>query len=415
MSSHLWPPTSGSGDVVGPSGATNNAVARWDTTTGKLLQDSGVIIDDSDNVTGVNNLTIDGDLTVSGTTTTVSSTTMEVTDPNIIVNNGGDQATANTAASGFTVEMSDATDAVFGYDSTLTSKFKCGETGSLVEVMTVSGAQTVTNKTVDVSNNTYSNIADTNISASAAIQFSKMENLTTARALVSDVSGDVSVATTTATEIGYVNGVTSAIQNQIDGKEDTISLTASRAVVSGAGGALEAATTTSTEIGYVNGVTSAIQNQLNGKEATITGGATSITSSNLTASRALVSDVSGKVAVSDVTSTELSYLDGVTSAVQTQIDSLRAVAGNVAISSDVTLTDRRLHFVDTSAARSLALPAASATLYLVVKDSGGSASTNNITVTTPGAETVDGASTYVIDENYGSRTFVSDGTNYFVI
>jgi len=75
------------------------------------------------------------------------------------------------------------------------------------------------------------------------------------------------------------------------------------------------------EIGYVNGVTSAIQTQLNGKQATITGAATTIDTENLTVSRALVSDGSGKVAVSDVTSTELGYLDGVTSAIQTQLNS----------------------------------------------------------------------------------------------
>jgi len=57
-----------------------------------------------------------------------------------------------------------------------------------------------------------------------------------------------------------------------------------------------------------------------GAQATITGGATTITSSNLTASRALVSDANGKVAVSAVTSTELGYLDGVTSAIQTQLN-----------------------------------------------------------------------------------------------
>lgn len=46
---------SGDGDVVGPASATNNAIARFDTTTGKLLQNSGVTIDDSGNVdaTGV--------------------------------------------------------------------------------------------------------------------------------------------------------------------------------------------------------------------------------------------------------------------------------------------------------------------------------------------------------------------------
>lgn len=59
---------------------------------------------------------------------------------------------------------------------------------------------------------------------------------------------------------------------------------------------------------------------LSGKQATVTGGASTITSSNLTASRALVSNASGKVAVSDVTSTELGYLDGVKSNVQTQLD-----------------------------------------------------------------------------------------------
>ncbi len=59
---------------------------------------------------------------------------------------------------------------------------------------------------------------------------------------------------------------------------------------------------------------------LSGKQATITGGATTITTSNLTASRALASDGSGKVAVSSVTSTELGYLSGVTSALQTQLN-----------------------------------------------------------------------------------------------
>jgi len=43
--------------------------------------------------------------------------------------------------------------------------------------------------------------------------------LTASRALVSDVSGNVAVATTTSAEIGYVNGVTSAIQTQLDNKQ----------------------------------------------------------------------------------------------------------------------------------------------------------------------------------------------------
>jgi hypothetical protein len=53
-----------SGDVVGPASATDNAIARYDGTTGKIIQDSGVIIDDSDNVSGVVDLTLSGSVTV---------------------------------------------------------------------------------------------------------------------------------------------------------------------------------------------------------------------------------------------------------------------------------------------------------------------------------------------------------------
>jgi hypothetical protein len=61
-------------------------------------------------------------------------------------------------------------------------------------------------------------------------------------------------------------------------------------------------------------------NALSTKEDTITGAATTITSSNLTPSRALVSNGGGKVDVSAVTTTELGRLSGVTSDIQTQLD-----------------------------------------------------------------------------------------------
>ena len=57
---------------------------------------------------------------------------------------------------------------------------------------------------------------------------------------------------------------------------------------------------------------------------TFDGAVSTIKDNNLTASKALISDSSGKVAVSeDVTSTELGYLSGVTSSVQTQLNTLR--------------------------------------------------------------------------------------------
>jgi len=62
------------GDVVGPASATDNAIARYDTTTGKLIQNSLVIVDDTGSVTGVNALTAES-LTVNNNATLGSSNT----------------------------------------------------------------------------------------------------------------------------------------------------------------------------------------------------------------------------------------------------------------------------------------------------------------------------------------------------
>src|SRR3989344_4871 len=64
--------TAGAGDVVGPGSSTDNAIVRFDSTTGKLIQDSGVLIDDS------NNVTVPGTLKVGDTTGTQLSATSGV-------------------------------------------------------------------------------------------------------------------------------------------------------------------------------------------------------------------------------------------------------------------------------------------------------------------------------------------------
>lgn len=53
-----------------PASSTDEAVVRWDGTTGNRLQNSGVLIDDSDNVSGV------ADLTMTGALATPTSITM---------------------------------------------------------------------------------------------------------------------------------------------------------------------------------------------------------------------------------------------------------------------------------------------------------------------------------------------------
>lgn len=56
------------------------------------------------------------------------------------------------------------------------------------------------------------------------------------------------------------------------------------------------------------------------KQDAITGAASTVVTSNLTANRAVISNGSGKIAASAVTDTELGYVGGVTSAIQTQLD-----------------------------------------------------------------------------------------------
>jgi hypothetical protein len=93
-----------------------------------------------------------------------------------------------------------------------------------------------------------------------------------------------------------------------------------------------------TEMSKLTGIGSTtIKDQLDGKQATITGAATTITSANLTANRALISDGSSKVAVSAVTSTELSKLVGIGSTtIATQLSNKQ---GTLSGSTDVTVKD----------------------------------------------------------------------------
>ena len=76
--------------------------------------------------------------------------------------------------------------------------------------------------------------------------------------------------------------------------------------------------------------------------ANIAGAISTVLTADLTASRALVSSGSGKIAVSDVTATELGYVDGVTSAIQTQLDAVEArrAANNIGttFADDVIIT-----------------------------------------------------------------------------
>ena len=201
---------------------------------------------------------------------------------------------------------------------------------------TISSSSFSTNTTVNVTwdSGNLSNEAITNVYVGALSKTN--DSIPTGISATKIADGTIS-----DTEFQYLNGVSSAIQTQLDAKQatitgsattiDTESLTANRAVISNGSQKIAVSDVTDTELGYLDGVTSAVQTQIDSKQATITGGASTIASSDLTASRALQSNGSGKVEVSDVTTTELGYLDGVSSAIQTQLDAKQT--------SDAQLTD----------------------------------------------------------------------------
>jgi hypothetical protein len=162
-------------------------------------------------------------------------------------------------------------------------------------------------------------------------------SLTPSFALISNDLGLLDTSVTTATELGYLSGVLAPVQDQLDSKIGAITLFANKAVISDGAGALDTSVTTSTELSYLSGVTTYVQDQLNNKEDAI----------SLAANFAVITNGSGALDVTLTTATELSYLSGATSNIQAQIDSIpgapvltanRALISNGSGAIDTTVT-----------------------------------------------------------------------------
>lgn len=139
--------------------------------------------------------------------------------------------------------------------------------------------------------------------------------ITAAGAPVQSVNAKTGAVVLTQDDVGdgttYVrthNDFTDATKQQINTNKDNIATLDSD---------MEAA---QGDITTLKGNVTTLTNALGSKQDNIVGGASTITDDNLTANRALVSNGSGKVAVSAVTAIELGYLDGVTSNIQTQLN-----------------------------------------------------------------------------------------------
>lgn len=108
------------------------------------------------------NVIVGGDLTVNGTTVTANVSTIEVEDPNILLNNGGNDATSEGA--GLTIERTGTNGSLIYADASAT-KFRAGPAGTEVDLVGTSSTQTLTNKTIVAANNTITTAASGNLVA----------------------------------------------------------------------------------------------------------------------------------------------------------------------------------------------------------------------------------------------------------
>lgn len=85
---------------------------------------------------------------------------------------------------------------------------------------------------------------------------------------------------------------------------------------------------------------------------------------------------------------------------------------------NITKFDYYIGVAGTSEPRTVLLPApATAQLnkVYIIKDESGGAATNNITINTAGAETIDGNANAVISSDYGIIQLITDGSNWFIL
>ena len=136
-----------------------------------------------------------------------------------------------------------------------------------------------------------------------------------------------SIGNVSAAEIGFLDGVTAAIQTQFTNILTALGLKANADAPTFTGVVTLPATTsigtvTSTEIGFLDGVTSAIQTQI-ANLLTVLGLKANSASPTFTGTVSLPATTS----IGTVSAAELGYLDGVTSSIQTQLDSKGSGSG----------------------------------------------------------------------------------------
>ena len=306
-----------------------------------------------------NNVTVSGNLTVNGTTTTVNSTTLQIGD-NIIELNGNGSANGGLLVKDPTAPTT--TSGSLLWDST-NDYWKAGAAGSELPLVTTSGTQTLTNKTISGASNTLSNIGNAQLTNSSttigttAISLgassTTLAGLTsvTSTAFVGALTGNASTVTTNANLTGDVTSVGNAttigaakVTNaMLAGSISNANLANSAITIGSTSTALGATSTTlagltsvtsTTFVGALTGnastattagtVTTAAQSAI-----TSVGTLTGLTVSGATATGALT--VTGAItATGDITAfsaSDIRFKENIT-AIESPIEKIKMISGN---------------------------------------------------------------------------------------
>ena len=337
-----------SGNVTIPGNVTVNGSTTIINSTILEVQNEikfeGLTADGFETSLKVVDPTADRDITFPDATGTVVLANANQTLDNKSINLNGNTITGTIAL--FNTALADADFATLAGTETFTNKTltspKVNEAVALTATSTeLNVLDGITSSTAEL------NILD-GVTATAA-QINVLTSLTSSATELNILDG---VVATTA-ELNYVNGVTSAIQTQLNNKQAIVANVSDTEIgyLDGVTSAIQTqlnnkqavvANVSDVEIGYLDGVTSAIQTQLDAKSPlaspTFTGTVTlpsgTVTSTMILDGTILNADINASAAIdwtklgisSTVSSTEIGYVDGVTSAIQTQLDAKSPLA-----------------------------------------------------------------------------------------
>ena len=176
----------------------------------------------TDQVNMDDDLVVTGNLTVTGQTTTVNTENLVIQDNFMALANSQPFDSATSLDSGIFFNRGSAGNAALYYDQSITG-FRLSETRDPFANAAISPTHdanlTLSNafaETIKLAGADLATMIADNRSGAVSTVFAT--NLTASRALASDGSGKIAVSAVTATELGHLDGVSGAIQTQLDSK-----------------------------------------------------------------------------------------------------------------------------------------------------------------------------------------------------